>query len=149
VRKRDARQHDARREETTTQVEIEVQEAEDEEEEAPVLVDDDEEEWEDDDDNDNATAHMTRIDDQWKSFVALVESLLPRHGPFCDTRGPTMGADRQRRIEALARAAMITRSTIYGVLHAKEWGQAWKFNPKLVAEDEAFLKKHGYLSVAA
>jgi hypothetical protein len=83
------------------------------------------------------------------NFVALVESLLPRHGHFYETRGPTFGADRQRRVEALARAAMITGSNIYGVLHAKEAAKEWTFDPAQVAEDEAFLKEHGYLSAAA
>ena len=60
-----------------------------------------------------------------------------------------MGADRQRQIEALARAAIINGSNIYGVLHAKAAAKEWTFDPAQVAADEAFLKEHGYLSKAA
>jgi hypothetical protein len=120
-RKRDAIQQVARREAASITVDMDAAEEDIEDEEPPPLMDDDEEEWYEDDDDD-LTRHTTTLDDQVARFLALVESLLPRHGHFYETRGPTLGADRQRRIEALARAAMITGSNMYGVLHAKEWG---------------------------
>jgi hypothetical protein len=114
----------------------------------PPLSDDEAEDW-DEEDEDRATGMRATVDDQLGTFVAMVGSLLPRHGHFYERRGPTFGADRQRRVIALARAAIITGSNVYGVLHAKEAAKEWTFDPAQISEDEAFLRKHGYLSKAA
>jgi hypothetical protein len=132
---------------------VEGEEAMEDDEGPPALMDDDGD-HEDGEGDDSAAAmaqalteYRTALDDHLLRFTALVESLLPRHGHFHETRGPTFGADRQRRVVALARAAIVTGSNVYGVLHAKEAAKEWTFDPAQVAEDEAFLKEHGYLSV--
>ena len=80
---------------------VEEEEAAEEDEGPPALMDDDDD-HEDEEGGDSATAmaqalteYRTALDDHLSRFTALVESLLPRHGHFYETRGPTFGADRQ------------------------------------------------------
>ena len=91
-RKRDAIQQVARFEAESSTVDMDEGEEDIEDEESPALVEEDEDDW-DEDMLDDTTLHGIAVDYKMKTFVSLVESLVPRHGHFHETRGPTLGAD--------------------------------------------------------
>ncbi len=79
---------------------VEEEEAAEEDEGPPALMDDDNDRGDEESSDPTSmaqafTEYRTALDDHLSRFTALVESLLPRHGHFYETRGPTFGADRQ------------------------------------------------------